>query len=356
MVKGAIANNSPQYPLRGVLMHVGTPGIEMIGSNADISIKGIVAGDDYEADSEDTILLNADYLEKIISKVDGDIVELSTKGNIAEIKCGGSKYKLNMLNADDYPRIGFDSTGETIEFSNLDFAEIIDKTVFAVSTKETRPVLTGVNFSISNGQLSVTATDSYRLSKYVTTVDNQNVTQSCTIPASSLKVVRKAINNDGTVKINVDSKAITFETATGYTLKTTLLSGGYPETDRLIPKSGFCTTVTCSRTELISVIERGSIFKNDGYPVFNLRMNDDGLLLGTKNSEFGEYSEEVAASIEGDKINVCFSGAYIIDALKALDTDEVVIKFVGEMKPFIAENVGSDKDIVELMLPIRTYN
>ena len=85
-------------------------------------------------------------------------------------------------------------------------------------------------------------------------------------------------------------------------------------------------------------------------------MNDDGLLLGTKNSEFGEYSEEVAASIEGDKINVCFSGAYIIDALKALDTDEVVIKFVGEMKPFIAENVGSDKDIVELMLPIRTYN
>ena len=83
----------------------------------------------------------------------------------------------------------------------------------------------------------------------------------------------------------------------------------------------------------------------------------DDILVSTKSQEIGEYNESLnAVSYEGNPIDISFSGNYLLDALKALSTENVKISFTENMKPFIINNEGEDDSILQLVLPVRTYN
>ena len=83
----------------------------------------------------------------------------------------------------------------------------------------------------------------------------------------------------------------------------------------------------------------------------------DDILVSTKSQEIGEYNESLTAvSFEGNPIDISFSGNYLLDALKALSTDNVAIRFTENMKPFVINNEGGDDSILQLVLPVRTYN
>lgn len=360
-VKQAIANNSPTIMLRGVLIHAGEDGMKLTGSNSVISISGTVEDEEYKTSEEIDMLLNADLLEKILSKAGGDTVEINIKDNIASIKCGGSKFKLNMLNVKDYPEIDFDGGSASVTINNSDFINMIDKTAFAVAKDNIRPILNGVNFILDGDQIIANATDSFRLSQIGTTV-NSDVEGNITIPVDSLKVIRKIIAglaSGATLMINLDKNAVVFNTCNGYCVKSVLLAGKYPDVKSLIPSTGFVTEVTCDRLEFMGIIERGSIFKNPQFliPVFKATITKDGQMsLRVRSQELGEFEETIPVTVTGDDLVIQFDGTYAMDMLRALKSDDIAIKFLGNLKPFIAENIGDDEKIVELMLPVRQYD
>ena len=140
-------------------------------------------------------------------------------------------------------------------------------------------------------------------------------------------------------------------------MQSRLLDGGYPETERLIPKE-FGYTMVINRRALISAIDRTSFIKTDNMSIIRLQINNkDDIAVMNKSQEIGESREELfASSYEGEPLDISFSGNYVMDAAKALSSDEIMIRFTGEMKPFVLTDADENSTVLQLVLPVRTYN
>lgn len=355
----AISQNSPVPALTGILLEVKEDSINLIGSDADISIEVTLSNAmDQELNlnvvTPGSIVIDSRYLLDIVKKIDSDEVNIEIiDGTLTRFSGTNAEYKINGFRPEDYPVIDFSQPLNRFQVPSARLSEIISQTAFAASNKETRPVLTGLNLKDDGTTLTATATDSYRLAKKVLPVAAEPF--SITVPAKSMNEVRN-IFTDKDVEIAVSNKKIQFRSGS-FILQSTLLEGNYPETDRLIPVS-FTRTLTLNRSGLIQAIDRTSFIKTDNMSIIRMQMNSaDDIVISNKNQEIGEFKEAIkAVSFDGDPLDISFAGNYVMDAARALSTENIKICFTGEMKPFILKNDSDDDTILQLVLPVRTYN
>lgn len=358
VVSHAVSSNSPQASLRGIKLDAKEDRIVLTGSNADISIqKTIVKSEDNNLNiiEEGSILVEARYLLDIVRKIDSDIVTVEIiDGSLTRFSGNQAVFKINGMNAFDYPTIDFSKPSNSIQIKQSLLSELIEETSFAASLKETRPVLTGVNFKCNESQLTVTGTDSYRLAKRTVSL-NTDLSFNITIPSKSLNEVKSTVLTDpeGDIELYQNEKKVQF-IVKDMILQSRLLDGNYPETDRLIPKE-FSYKLTMNRSDLISAIDRTTFIKTDNMAVNKLECSQDEVVLTNKSQEIGESREVLHAKFEGEPLNISFSGNYVMDAAKVLKGDEIIIQFTGEMKPFVLKNSEEDT-MIQLVLPVRTYN
>jgi DNA polymerase-3 subunit beta len=354
----AVSSNSPLPALRGIRIDAKDNALTLTGSDSDISIQKIMKADDQNKltiTEEGSILIEAKYLLDIVKKIDSDIITVEIlDGSLTRFSGSSAEFKLNGMNVNDYPTIDFSRPANELHLNAGVLSAIIDETAFAASLKETRPVLTGVNFKLENGSLCCTATDSYRLAKKTLTIPSE-ASFSITIPAKSLNEVKGTMLADASKDLIMaeSDKKVQF-VSDEMLLQTRLLDGGYPETDRLIP-TDFKYTLKMNRRDLISAIDRNTFIKNDNLTINRLQCSASEVILTNKSQEIGESRESLAAQFEGEDLDISFSGTYVMDAAKSLTGDQITIKFKGEMNPFILIN-EEDDSILQLVLPVRTYN
>ena len=234
-------------------------------------------------------------------------------------------------------------------------SSIIESTAFAASVKETRPVLTGVNFSSDGTRIIATATDSFRLARNVFAGNGDAF--NITVPAKSLNEARAVFNDSAKdLVIHLNTKKIQF-VSDDIILQSRLLDGSYPETERLIPKE-FKYDLVVNKQKLIGTIDRSSIMKNENMTVIRMQIKDENnVTVSNRAQEIGEFNEPIhPVSYEGAPLDISFAANYAIDALRAIDSPNVRIRFTGEMKPFILTDEAGNDDVLQLVLPIRTYN
>lgn len=357
IVAHSVSSNSPQPALRGIKIEAKDDCLILTGSDADISIQKTVKQSENNnliISEPGSILIESRYVLDIVKKIDSEnvLVEI-IDGSLTRFSGNSAVFKINGMNAYDYPTIDFSAPSDSIEMKQSDLAEVIEETAFAASVKETRPVLTGVNFKLNENVLTVTATDSYRLAKKTLNIPS-DITFNITIPSKSLNEVKSTmLNSPEMIKICQNDKKVQF-IIDDMILQSRLLDGGYPETDRLIP-SEYSYRMTINRMDLIHAIDRTSFIKNDNMTINKLQCSVEEVVLTNKSQEIGESREILNAKWEGEPLNISFSGNYVMDAAKVLKGDDVIIEFTGEMKPFILRNT-EDSDMIQLVLPVRTYN
>ena len=155
------------------------------------------------------------------------------------------------------------------------------------------------------------------------------------------------------IEISLSDRKVQF-TNESMTLQSRLLDGGYPETDRLIPKE-FNYELSLSRNDLIHAIDRTTFIKNDNMTINRLSMSEHEVILSNRSQEIGESTEHLAGVYTGEPLDISFAGNYVLSAAKALRGNNIKIRFTAEMKPFIL--TGDDDDsVLQLVLPVRTYN
>lgn len=358
IVSHAISSNSPQASLRGIKIEAKEDSIILTGSNADISIQKTLhktEENNLSIIESGSILVEARYLIDMVRKIDSDTVNVEIiDGSLTRFSGNQAVYKINGMNAFDYPTIDFSKPSDSIVLKQNLLNELIEETAFAASLKETRPVLTGVNFKCNEKVLTVTGTDSYRLAKKTMPLDTE-LTFNITIPSKSLNEVKSTMLNkpDEDIEISQNDKKVQF-IIDDMILQSRLLDGNYPETDRLIPKE-FSYKLTINRSDLINAIDRTTFIKTDNMAVNKLECNSDEVVLTNKSQEIGEFREVLNANFEGEPLNISFSGNYVMEAAKAIKGEDIVIQFTGEMKPFILKD-SSDDQLIQLVLPVRTYN
>lgn len=362
-VMKAISSRTAIPILTGMKIDTRQNGITLTGSDSDISIEsfipaeedGIVQVENMEAGS---IVLQAKYFPDIVRKLPENLVEIEADNNLkVTIRSGKAEFNLNGLDAEEYPQLPKLQSETSFQMPTDILKGLIKQTVFAVSTMETRPILTGVNVQLNDSKLSLTATDSHRLASREIPVDGTAAELSnVVVPGKSMNELNKILSDsEEPVEINVTNNQILFRTKHLYFLSR-LLDGNYPETSRLIPDQSK-TTITVNTKELLHTIDRASLLaKDERNNVVKLTsMGNNVLEISSNSPEVGRVVEEVnVESMQGEDIKISFSAKYMMDALKAIDDDTVIIEFTGAMRPFIIHPVNQEP-ILQLILPVRTY-
>ncbi|SNZ02222.1 DNA polymerase III, beta subunit [Terribacillus aidingensis] len=361
-VMKAISSRTAIPILTGMKIEAKEDGITLTGSDSDISIESFIPKEEdgivyVEQIEPGSIVLQAKYFPEIVRKVPMNAVEIESDGQLnVTIRSGSAEFKLNGQDADEYPQLPKLHSEDSFELPADLFKNVIKETVFAVSTQETRPLLTGVNVRVQDDQLHFVATDSHRLASRQIPISAAFDFQNVVIPGKSLTELNKILDeNQDPVEIRITNNQILFRTKHLYFLSR-LLEGNYPDTSRLIPNESK-TVLQIDTKELLRSIDRASLLaKENRNNVVKLVTQESGKLEISSNSpEVGRVVEEMSVEeISGEELRISFSAKYMMDALKVIESEQVKIEFTGAMRPFLIRPTD-DEDLLQLITPVRTY-
>lgn len=348
--------------LSGIKIDVSDDQMVLTGSDSEISIEITIPTEVdneeiLEIESPGSVVLTGRFFVDIIKKLSGDFVELETNEQFStKITAGKSEFNLSGQDANQYPLLPEVNEADSLVMSSTVLKTIINQTNFAVSLSETRPVLTGVNWLFKDDHISFTATDSHRLAlrKLLDKTFNTDASNAI-IPGKSLSELSKILSDsDEDVEINLSQNQVLF-TYGNMRFISRLLEGNYPDTTRLFPEN-YETKVNVNNAEFYHAIDRVSLLAREGgNNVIRMSVENGNVELTSNSPEVGTVNEEVtASSIEGEDIKISFNSKYMMDALRAIQSEEVTVEFFGTMRPFTITPSDST-EVVQLILPIRTY-
>lgn len=332
-------------------------GLYLMSTDNEIAIKTFISKYKIEKiESEGSIVISGRYIFDIIRKMNGIINIEEVVDSKVYIYTDNSSFTINCNNVNDFPNLNLDVSKSPINIDKKIFKNIITQTAFASSTQESRPVLTGINFKISGDILEVVATDSYRLSKKIVTLDcNLENLIDIIIPTKNLNELIKLISDDEEkIEMHIFTNKIIFK-FDDIIMMSTLINGSYPDTSKLIPED-FVLKVNVNLAEFYNALDRASLLTNqDDKNTIKLETFDDKIKVSSNIPEIGNVEENILVHKEdNENITISFSSRYMMDALKAFNSENVTLCFSGEVKPIIIKSEET-VDLIELILPIRTY-
>ncbi|MBT2638696.1 MULTISPECIES: DNA polymerase III subunit beta [unclassified Bacillus (in: firmicutes)] len=362
-VMKAVTSRTTIPILTGIKIVANEEGVTLTGSDSDISIESFIPkeenGDEIvEIKQPGSIVLQARFFSEIVKKLPTDSVEIDVHNNLQTIiRSGKSEFNLNGLDAEEYPHLPQISEEHVFKIPTDLLKGLIRQTVFSVSTSETRPILTGVNWKVENNELICIATDSHRLALRKAKLEAENTgSYNVVIPGKSLTELSKILDDSSeSVDIVITENQVLFK-AKHLLFFSRLLEGNYPDTGRLIPTESK-TDVVVNTKEFLHAIDRASLLAREGRNnVVKFSTIEGGAIEVSSNTpEIGTVVEEIQSqSIDGEDLKISFSAKYMMDALKALEGTEIQISFTGAMRPFVIRPLHDDS-ILQLILPVRTY-
>lgn len=354
----ALSNKTPNPALTGIKVDVFKNRILLTTSNGEISILKTITDPSLQVEKEGTVLIPGRYFVEIIRKLDGQNVLLSAhENNLLKIEADHSDITLNLLDVEDYPKLIFKESAESVKVNVRVFKTLIRQTAFAASGVENRPILTGVYFKLDGNQLTGIATDSYRLAKKSIELEQIYAPMNVIIPSKSVEELGRILeDNQKSVELHFSPSSILFKYDDTLFLSR-LLEGNYPETSKLIPLE-FPHEVTFNKEQLLIAIERASLLSSrDGQnAIVKLEIRDDDAVeISSSSPEIGRVLEEIqpVAEVKGNPLKIAFSSKFLLDALKAFNSSEIKVGFTGEIRPFVMTG-EYDPDMLQLILPVKT--
>ncbi|HET7615653.1 MAG TPA: DNA polymerase III subunit beta, partial [Bacillales bacterium] len=294
----------------------------------------------------------------LIKKMPEDTVEMTVNERLTTtIRSGSSEFNLNGLDPEEYPRLPKIDEANSFRIKTDLLKDVIRQTVFAVSTSEAQPVLTGVNWEISEGSLSCVATDGHRLaSRRVAVEENAGELSNIVIPGQSLNELGKILDDDSEWVDFVVTESQTLFKANNLLFFSRLLDDNYPDTKRLIPKESKTDIVVDTKSFLQALERTWLLAREDRNHVVKLStLNDREMEISSNSPELGKVFEKVTAqSVDGEEIKISFSAKFVMAALRVIDAPAVHIRFTGAMRPFLIQPTEDDS-VLQLVLPVRSY-
>ena len=358
--KRAISSKNAIPILSTIKIDVTTEGITLIGSNGQISIEHFISVKEENAGllvtTPGAILLEAAFFINVVSSLPDVVVdfkEIEQKQIV--LVSGKSEITLKGKDAEQYPRIQEIATSNPLILPIQTLKKIISETAFAASTQESRPILTGVHFVLSDHkELKTVATDSHRMSQKNITLEKNGDNFDVVIPSRSLRELTAVFSDDiEQVEVFFANNQILFRSE-HISFYTRLLEGNYPDTDRLIP-TDFSSDVTFKVAHLRQAMERARLLSNATQNGTVKLEIEGGVSAHVNSPEVGRVNEEIdTEAVSGENLSISFNPTYLIDALKAIESEKVVIRFISAVRPFTLVPAEEAERFIQLITPVRT--
>ena len=333
-------------------------GLYLLSTDNEIAIKTFIDKQNItEIVETGSLVISGKYIYEIIKKLNDEVINIEEIiDSQVLITTTTSSFKLNCINSMEFPNLDLEFTSNPIIMKQKQFKNLIQKIIFATSTQESRPILTGVNFRVNDNLFECTATDSYRLakSKFIlneSVVDNVDII----IPSKNLnEITRMIVDDNKDIELHIFLNKIIFKFGS-LIIMSRLINGTYPDTNKSIPKE-FSLKVKVDLSSFYNAIDRASLLTNEEEKnIINFYTKDNIAYITSNIPEIGNVEEKIEIEKNNsEEIEISFSSKYMMEAIKNFEGKEIEISFNGEIKPIIITNIEKD-DLIQLISPIRTF-
>jgi len=348
IVQKAITGKSTMPILEGIYINTNRSTLTLIGSDMDVSIQTSV---DATIIEDGNIVIDAKIFGEIIRKLPNSTIKIETIENqLIKITCAKSVFDVVYMNTNEFPELPQINENLKISVNQNILKNMIKGTSFAIAQDETRPILQGILFEVKNKNLNLVALDGYRLAIRNEFLDT-DIDMDVVIPGKTLNEVSKILEDvDDIVDITFTNNHILFNLEKTKIISR-LLEGKFINYNSLLPQE-HKLLVNVNRQELQNAIERASLMAKDGNTnLIKLDFHQDNLII-TSNSQLGKVREEISIKLQGEGIQIAFNSKYLLDVLKNVEDDEVIMKMTSGISPCVIEEKNNE-NAKYLVLPVR---
>jgi DNA polymerase III subunit beta len=244
-------------------------------------------------------------------------------GDKLTVKAGKSRFVLATLPAADFPVIDELAQQQSLSLAQADLRRLLDKTHFSMAQQDVRYYLNGMLLETDGKMLRTVATDGHRLALCEMDLPSKATGQQVIVPRKGVLELQRLLGTEGDVQITIGSNHIRAQIGdVRFTSK--LIDGRFPEYGRVIPAAP-PKAVVADREVLRAALQRTAILANEKYRGIRLALKKNTMTLQAHNPEQEEAEEQVEVTYKGDELEVGFNVGYLLDALAAVDGNEVEI-------------------------------
>lgn len=352
---GKAVTRSINPVLNHVRVVVSEDSVEMTATDGEFTIRRTLAVSGADPGS---FLAPADLLSKLVGKLPKKDITLTTEGNQLNVQVGRSTYDLTIMPDENFPGLpDYDSSLLTTIPSSLLKHALQQTTFSAVKDSSTGAVhyTNGVFFVFQGARLDIVATDGHRLAlKRNEGLQGQDLEQNLLLPARVADELEKMLPDDdeSTVTIFNPGNQVAFSFGSQLVV-CSLLDVKFPDYERVIPKD-IATRVFLDKTELSEALQRVQLVcrTRDQNPVAHVESTEETVNIRSDAGEVGKGVEELAAQIEGGAIRIALNPEYIIQVLRNIPGEQVVLNWINEVNPVLVSS-PRDPDYLYIVMPIR---
>jgi DNA polymerase-3 subunit beta len=338
--------------LANVLISTQKKVIQITATDLEVGVRGDVEG---EVIKEGTVTVNAKKLYEIIREVPSEQVQLKRLENEwVEIRSGKSVFKIVGMDAREFPQFPKFDSKELSSTPSSTIRGMIERTIFSVSTDETRYSLNGVFVEQGEGgRVRMVATDGHRLAFDERELGSLGLSKGVILPRKGLTELKKVLESgdDGIVAIGFREN-MALVTKSNVELFMRLIDGDFPDYTKVIPQ-GNPNVAKIEHDELLQALRRVSILSSERYKGIKMEFSAGKISLSANNPDLGEAIEEIDAEYKGKPISIGFNARYLLDVLGVLNGEgEIDIELKDELSPSIVRKAG-DEGYLYVLMPMR---
>ena len=367
LVSRAVATRPTHPVLANVLLtaDAGTDRLSLTGFDLNLGIQTSLAA---SVETSGAITLPARLLGEIVSRLASDSpLTLTTEesGEQVQLNSLSGSYQMRGMPADDYPDLPMVESGLTLKLQASGLVQALKGTLFASSGDEAKQLLTGVHLSFTDTNLEAAATDGHRLAVLQVNdalqaaaegTEGESAAFAVTLPARSLREVERLVagwRSEDPISLFCDRGQVVFLAADQMVTSRTL-EGTYPNYRQLIP-DGFSRTLTMDRRALVGALERIAVLADQHNNVvkFSSQPESGVVLISADAQDVGSGSESLAADLSGDAIQIAFNVRYMLDGLKAMAGDRVVLHCNAPTTPAVLRPMEDGDGFTYLVMPVQ---
>ncbi len=350
IVSRAVSTRAATQALSGILLTASEDGVALAATDGEMGLRTALEADVASAGSA---LLPGRLLAELARSLGEERVEIELRESErdVQIRSGGSSFHLRVLSAEDFPNLPEEGP-EPLKIPATALAETIELVARAASRDDMRPVLTGVLVTAAGQEMTMVATDSYRLAVKRTELEGAIGGElEANIPAKALRELGRlvAAGELDEVAVSLLPNQAVFK-AGAILLNTRLIDGQFPNFRQLLPES-YDHDVRLPRSEFLDVVRRVSQLAQRNAPL-RLSFSQGELEVSASTPDVGDAEETMPAAFEGEALEIGFNPEFLRDGIESVAGDEVMLRLISPLRPGLLQPVDNE-DLRYLVMPIR---
>jgi DNA polymerase-3 subunit beta len=360
VVSNAVPTRTTLPVLSNILVEAIEDRVQLTATDLDLAISTRAKANVADAGS---LTVPAKKLFELVRKLPKEELRVDAKDLTLNVGSKTGRFKFLCIRPDEFPAVPVVSPDASISIDPVTLERLVRRTIYAVSTDETRPALNGALLQVREGELRLVATDGHRLAR--ASVKPAGGIHAA--PKGDVILPLKALNQlirlipgaSGPIEIGISRNHARF--AIGETTLTTkLIEGPFPNYEQVLPKQNN-KRLTVNREELAQALDRVSVFSDSLTKQVKLALRPDKVTLIVQTPDQGEATEELSVRYQADDLDIGYNASYLLDILRTIESDEVEVQLntpvtaslLVPANPAAAKGAKADEDLLCLVMPLR---